>query len=54
VDGAVSVDDGGRTTIPDVYAAGTTAAPALLAIGSAGHASTVAFTVHGDLIEQEL
>ncbi len=54
VDGAVSVDEGGRTTIPGVYAAGTTAAPALLAVGAAGHASTVAVTVHSDLIEQEL
>jgi thioredoxin reductase len=54
VDGAVAVDEGGRTTVPGVYAAGTTALPALLAIGAAGHASTVAVTVHSDLIEQEL
>jgi thioredoxin reductase (NADPH) len=54
VDGAVAVDEGGRTTVPGVYAAGTTAMPALLAIGAAGHASTVAVTVHSDLIEQEL
>ncbi|MFD7154334.1 NAD(P)/FAD-dependent oxidoreductase [Kribbella sp. NPDC059898] len=53
-DGAVVVDDGGRTTVPGVYAVGTTAAPALLAIGAAGHASTVAVAVHGDLLESDL
>ncbi|MFF0269716.1 NAD(P)/FAD-dependent oxidoreductase [Kribbella sp. NPDC004536] len=53
-DGAVVVDEGGRTTVPGVYAVGTTAAPALLAIGAAGHASTVAVAVHGDLLESDL
>jgi thioredoxin reductase (NADPH) len=53
-DGAVVVDEGGRTTVPGVYAVGTTAAPALLAIGAAGHAGTVAVAVHGDLLESDL
>ncbi|MGZ0147908.1 NAD(P)/FAD-dependent oxidoreductase [Kribbella sp. WER1] len=53
-DGAVVVDEGGRTTVPGVYAVGTTAAPALLAIGAAGHASTAAVAVHGDLLESDL
>ncbi|HEY3561648.1 MAG TPA: NAD(P)/FAD-dependent oxidoreductase [Kribbella sp.] len=53
-DGAVVADDGGRTTVPGVYAAGTTAAPALLAIGAAGHASTTAVAVHNDLLESDL
>jgi thioredoxin reductase (NADPH) len=53
-DGAVVVDGGGRTTVPGVYAVGTTAAPTLLAIGAAGHASTVAVAVHGDLLESDL
>ncbi|WP_427896318.1 NAD(P)/FAD-dependent oxidoreductase [Kribbella sp. GL6] len=53
-DGAVVIDDGGRTTVPGVYAVGTTAAPALLAIGAAGHAGTVAVAVHGDLLESDL
>ncbi len=54
VDGAVSVDDGGRTTVPGVYAVGTTAVPTLFAIGAAGHASTAAVALHADLLEQEL
>ncbi|MGW7680426.1 NAD(P)/FAD-dependent oxidoreductase [Kribbella sp. NPDC054772] len=53
-DGAVVADDGGRTTVPGVYAVGTAANPALLAIGAAGHASTAAVAVHGDLLELDL
>ncbi|MFF0344580.1 NAD(P)/FAD-dependent oxidoreductase [Kribbella sp. NPDC004875] len=53
-DGAVVADDGGRTTVPGVYAVGTAASPALLAIGAAGHASTAAVAVHGDLLELDL
>jgi thioredoxin reductase (NADPH) len=53
-DGAVVADEGGRTTVPGVYAVGTTAAPALLAIGAAGHASTAAVAVHNDLLELDL
>jgi thioredoxin reductase len=53
-DGAVVTDEGGRTTMPGVYAVGTTTSPALLAIGAAGHASTAAVAVHGDLLELEL
>ncbi|MEU4195257.1 NAD(P)/FAD-dependent oxidoreductase [Kribbella sp. NPDC026611] len=52
--GAVVTDPAGRTTIPGIYAAGTTTHPALLAIAAAGHASTVAVTVHSDLLESEL
>jgi thioredoxin reductase len=53
-DGAVVTDEGGRTTMPGVYAVGTTTSPALLAIGAAGHASTAAVAVHGDLLELDL
>jgi thioredoxin reductase (NADPH) len=53
-DGAVVADEGGRTTVPGVYAVGTTAVPALLAIGAAGHASTAAVAVHNDLLELDL
>ncbi|TDW24600.1 NAD(P)/FAD-dependent oxidoreductase [Kribbella kalugense] len=53
-DGAVVTDDGGRTTVPGVYAVGTTTSPALLAIGAAGHASTAAVAVHNDLLELDL
>jgi thioredoxin reductase (NADPH) len=54
MDGAVVTDDGGRTTVPGVYAVGTTTSPALLAIGAAGHASTAAVAVHNDLLELDL
>jgi thioredoxin reductase (NADPH) len=53
-DGAVVTDEGGRTTMPGIYAVGTTTSPALLAIGAAGHASTAAVAVHGDLLELDL
>jgi thioredoxin reductase (NADPH) len=53
-DGAVVTDAGGRTSVLGVYAAGTTTQPALLAIGAAGHASTVAVAVHNDLLERDL
>ena len=51
---AVAVDAQGRTSVPGVWAAGTTAAPALLAIGAAGHASSVAVALHNDLLERDL
>ncbi|TCC27099.1 NAD(P)/FAD-dependent oxidoreductase [Kribbella speibonae] len=53
-DGAVVTDEGGRTTMPGVYAVGTTTSPALLAIGAAGHASTAAVAVHADLLDLDL
>lgn len=53
-DGAVVTDESGRTTMPGVYAVGTTTSPALLAIGAAGHASTAAVAVHADLLELDL
>ncbi|MET9268269.1 NAD(P)/FAD-dependent oxidoreductase [Kribbella sp. NPDC003557] len=53
-DGAVVTDEGGRTTMPGIYAVGTAAGPALLAIGAAGHASTAAVAVHADLLELDL
>lgn len=52
--GAVEADHTGRTSVAGVWAAGTTAFPALLAIGAAGHASTVATTLHSALIEADL
>lgn len=52
--GPVQTDSAGRTSVAGVWAAGTSAVPALLAIGAAGHASTVAVRLHADLIEQDL
>ncbi len=52
--GAVATDATGRTSVPGVWAAGTTAVPTLLAIGAAGHASTVATSLHSALLEQEI
>jgi thioredoxin reductase len=40
--------------MPGVWAVGTTATPALFAIGAAGHASTAAIALHADLLEQDL
>jgi thioredoxin reductase (NADPH) len=51
--GAVAADTVGRTGVPGVWVAGTTANPALLAIGAAGHGSTVATALHADLLEQD-
>lgn len=51
---AVAADAQGRTSVPGVWAAGTTAVPALLAVGAAGHASGVAVAVHNDLLERDL
>ncbi|WP_350278097.1 NAD(P)/FAD-dependent oxidoreductase [Kribbella sp. HUAS MG21] len=53
-DGAIVADGGGRTTVPGVYAVGTAAAPALLAVAAAGHAATTAVAVHNDLLELDL
>lgn len=52
--GPVQTDSAGRTSVAGVWAAGTSAVPALLAIGAAGHASTVAVRLHADLLEQDL
>ncbi|GAA5036014.1 FAD-dependent oxidoreductase [Actinopolymorpha pittospori] len=51
---AVVTDAKGRTSVRGVWAAGTTTQPALLAIGAAGHASTVAVALNNDLLEQDL
>jgi thioredoxin reductase (NADPH) len=51
---AVETDSIGRTSVPGIWAAGTTTSPALLAIGAAGHASTVAIAIHNDLLEQDI
>jgi thioredoxin reductase len=51
---AVETDGTGRTSVPGVWAAGTTTVPALLAIGAAGHASIVAVSIHNDLLEQDI
>lgn len=48
------VDGSGRTSVPGVWATGSVADPGLLAVGAAGHASTVATRLHADLMEQEL
>lgn len=52
--GAVETDAVGRTSVPGIWASGTTTVPALLAIGAAGHASTVAVAIHNDLLEQDI
>ncbi|GAA5201656.1 NAD(P)/FAD-dependent oxidoreductase [Rugosimonospora acidiphila] len=52
--GAAETDATGRTSVPGVWAAGTTAIPALLAIGAAGHASTVATDVHAVLLDEDV
>jgi thioredoxin reductase len=51
--GAVVTDVKGRTSVRGVWAAGTTTQPALLAIGAAGHASTVAVAINNDLLERD-
>jgi thioredoxin reductase len=47
--GAIGTDEVGRTSLPGVWAVGTATKPALLAIGAAGHASTVAVALHAVL-----
>ncbi len=51
---AVQSNHSGRTTVDNVWAAGTAAQPALLAIGAAGHASTVAIAVHQSLLDDDI
>jgi thioredoxin reductase (NADPH) len=53
-DGSVATDSSGRTSVPGVWAVGTTAVPTLFAIGAAGHASTAAVALHAELLQQEL
>ncbi|HEY0487318.1 MAG TPA: NAD(P)/FAD-dependent oxidoreductase [Mycobacteriales bacterium] len=50
---AVEADATGRTTVPGVWAAGTTAVPSLLAVGAAGHGSTVATALHAVLAAED-
>jgi thioredoxin reductase len=50
----VHTDAAGRTSVSGVWAAGTTTAPALLAIGAAGHGSTVAVAIHNALADAEI
>ncbi len=52
--GAVLTTADGRTSVAGVWAAGTTTVPALLAVGAAGHASSVAVAIHNDLLEQDI
>ncbi len=52
--GALEVDPVGRTSVPGVWAAGTTAQPALLGIAAAGAAAMVAVALHAALLEDEL
>lgn len=53
-DGTVRTDAQGRTSVPRVWAAGSTTVPALLGIGAAGHGSTVAVAIHNSLTVEEL
>lgn len=50
----VETDTTGRTSSPGVWAAGTTAQPALLGIAAAGAASMVAVALHAALLEKDL
>lgn len=52
--GALEVDPVGRTSVPGVWAAGTTAQPALLGIAAVGAAAMVAVALHAALLEDEL
>lgn len=52
--GAVEVDALGRTSVAGIWAAGTTAQPALLGIAAAGVASMVAVAIHAALLDDEL
>ncbi|NHC15734.1 NAD(P)/FAD-dependent oxidoreductase [Motilibacter deserti] len=52
--GAVMTDEAGRTDVAGVWAAGTMANPALLAVAAAGHAATVAVALHADLLAEDL
>lgn len=47
---AIATDLTGVTSVPGIWAAGTTTNPALLAIGSAGHGSFVATQLHASLM----
>lgn len=51
---AVWSDHEGRTSVADVWTTGTAAEPALLAIGAAGHASSVAVAVNQELLEDDI
>jgi thioredoxin reductase len=52
--GAVEADVGGRTTVPGVWAAGTTTRPGMLAIGAAGHGGTVGTMLNAELLADDL
>lgn len=52
--GAVTTDSVGRTSVAGVWAAGTTADPALLAVAAADHAASVAVALHADLLAEDL
>ncbi len=49
---AIATDWTGVTSVPGIWAAGTTTNPALLAIGSAGHGSFVATQLHANLMSR--
>ncbi len=49
---AIATDWTGVTSVPGIWAAGTTTNPALLAIGSAGHGSFVATQLHASLMSR--
>lgn len=53
-DGAVRTGPDGRTSVPRVWAAGSTTNPGLLAIGAAGHGSTVGVAIHNFLTSEEI
>jgi thioredoxin reductase len=51
---AVDTDPSGRTSVPGVWAVGSSANPALTVMGAAGHATTVAIELNNALIDDEV
>jgi hypothetical protein len=52
--GVLDADATGRTSAPNVWAAGSSVNPSLTVIGAAGHASTVAIAINNALIDEDV
>ncbi|WP_433299287.1 NAD(P)/FAD-dependent oxidoreductase [Pseudonocardia sp. CA-142604] len=52
--GAIDADATGRTSVPNVWAAGSSVNPGLTVIGAAGHASAVAIAINNALIDEDV
>ena len=53
-DGAVVVDESGRTSVPGVYAAGNVTDPAATVIAAAAAGAGVAVAICADLVEERV